>query len=78
MMFLFTKIKIWLMAVGAGAAIFLTVYVKGRRDASASLRAKQANDFNRRLRDAIEADTRGRERIARGELLNDDGHKRPD
>ena len=70
------QLKTWLMAVGAGIAIFLTVYIKGRKDASASLRAKQASDFNRRLKDAIEADTRGRERIARGELFNDDGHKR--
>ena len=73
-MFLIAKVKIWLMAVGAGIAIFTTVYLKGRKDAS----AKQISDSNRRLRDAIEADTRGRERIARGELLNDDGHKRPD
>ena len=73
-MFLIAKVKIWLMAVGAGIAIFMTVYLKGRKDAS----TKQISDSNRRLRDAIEADTRGRERIARGELLNDDGHKRPD
>ena len=70
------QIKTWLMAIGAGIAIFTTVYLKGRKDASSALRAKQASDSNRRLRDAIEADIRGRERIARGELLNDDGHKR--
>ena len=68
------QLKTWIMALGAGIAIFMTVYLKGRKDAS----AKQISDSNRRLRDAIEADTRGRERIARGELLNDDGHKRPD
>ena len=68
------QLKTWIMALGAGVAIFMTVYLKGRKDAS----AKQISDSNRRLRDAIEADTRGRERIARGELLNDDGHKRPD
>ncbi len=70
------QLKTWFMAAGAGFAIFVTVYIKGRKDASAALRAKQASDSNRRLRDAIEADSRGRERIARGELLNDDGHKR--
>jgi uncharacterized membrane protein len=68
------QLKTWIMALGAGVAIFVTVYLKGRRDAS----AKQISDSNRRLRNAIEADTRARERIARGELLNDDGHKRPD
>lgn len=68
------QLKTWIMALGAGVAIFMTVYLKGRKDAS----TKQISDSNRRLRDAIEADTRGRERIARGELLNDDGHKRPD
>ena len=66
------QLKTWIMALGAGVAIFMTVYLKGRKDAS----TKQISDSNRRLRDAIEADTRGRERIARGELLNDDGHKR--
>ena len=66
------QLKTWIMALGAGVAIFVTVYLKGRRDAS----AKQISDSNRRLRNAIEADTRARERIARGELLNDDGHKR--
>ena len=66
------QLKTWIMALGAGVAIFMTVYLKGRKDAS----AKQISDSNRRLRDAIEADTRARERIARGELLNDDGHKR--
>ena len=68
------QLKTWIMALGAGVAIFMTVYLKGRKDAS----TKQISDSNRRLRDAIEADTRARERIARGELLNDDGHKRPD
>jgi hypothetical protein len=36
---------------------------------------QQANDLDK-LRKAIEADARGRERIARGELLQDDGHRR--
>ena len=36
---------------------------------------QQANDLDK-LRAAIEADARGRERFARGELLQDDGHKR--
>ena len=36
---------------------------------------QQANDLDK-LRRAIEADARGRERLARGELLQDDGHRR--
>jgi hypothetical protein len=73
---MFTRLYAWLAGVGALVAFMVSVYVKGRSDASSNLRAKQAEDANRRLKDAIEADSRGRERIARGELLNDDGHKR--
>ena len=36
---------------------------------------QQANDLDK-LRASIEADVRARERFARGELLQDDGHKR--
>ena len=68
------KIKMWLIAVGAAVAGIFAVYLTGRRDARDHIISQQS----KRLRDAIEADTRARERIARGELLNDDGHKRPD
>ena len=66
------KIKMWLIAVGAAVAGIFAVYLTGRRDARDRIISQQS----KRLRDAIEADTRARERIARGELLNDDGHKR--
>lgn len=36
---------------------------------------QQANDLDK-LRASIEADVRARERFARGELLQDDGHRR--
>ena len=73
---MFSKLYAMLAAAGLAIGAFLTVYAKGRKDASDRMRLKQAEDANRRLRDAIQADARGRERIARGELLNDDGHKR--
>lgn len=73
---MFSRIYAALAAIALTVGAFITVYVKGRKDASERLRLKQAEDANRRLRDAIQADARGRERIARGELLNDDGHKR--
>jgi hypothetical protein len=61
---------------GAAIAFIFAFYVKARNDGKETLRREQENERNRRLRDAVEADTRARERIARGELLNDDGHKR--
>lgn len=69
---MFSKVYAWIAAGIAGLGVFLAIYLKGRGDAKQADAARN----NRRLRDAIEADVRGRERIARGELLNDDGHKR--
>jgi len=66
----------WFSLAGVAIAAIFGAYVKGRVEASERLRRKQAEDSNRRLRDAIEADSRARERIARGELRNDDGHRR--
>ncbi len=62
----------WFAGVGAGVIALFAVYLTGRRDARDRILSQQS----KRLRDAVEADTRARERIARGELLNDDGHKR--
>lgn len=73
---MFTRLYAWLAGIGMAITLAASLYAKGRSDASSNLRAKQAEDANRRLKDAIEADSRGRERIARGELLNDDGHRR--
>lgn len=46
------------------------------RKGRAELQKEQHNETMRRLREAIEADSRNRERIARGELLQDDGFRR--
>lgn len=62
--------------LAAAIAFIFALYVKARNDGKETLRREQEDERNRRLRDAIEADTRARERIARGELLNDDGYKR--
>jgi uncharacterized membrane protein len=66
----------WFGAAGAVVAGVMTVYLKGRQDAKDKLRQIQAQEDNRRLRNAIEADVRARERFARGELRHDDGHRR--
>lgn len=46
------------------------------KKALAELKLEQREHDLDKLRKAIEADARGRERIARGELLQDDGHRR--
>ena len=66
----------WLAAAGAAVAMLFAVYIKARNDGKEALRREQEDERNRRLRNAVEADARGRERIARGELLNNDGHRR--
>jgi hypothetical protein len=63
-------------ALAAIASVFVGVVWLAERKAKAELREEQRDAEMQRLRDAIEADVRGRERIARGELLHDDGHKR--
>jgi len=73
---LLSPIGRWIGLAGVAIAALFGAYMKGRTEASERLRRKQAEDSNRRLRDAIEADGRARERIARGELRNDDGHRR--
>jgi hypothetical protein len=57
-------------------ALFGGIVWLAERKAKADLLEEQRNAEMDRLRAAIEADARGRERIARGELLQDDGHRR--
>jgi hypothetical protein len=57
-------------------ALFGGVVWLAERKAKAELLEELRRYDDERLREAIEADARGRERIARGELLQDDGHRR--
>ncbi len=63
-------------AAGAVIAGVLAVYLKGRQDAADRMRRLQAEDANRRLKDAFEADNRVRRDAASGRLRDDDGHRR--
>jgi hypothetical protein len=56
--------------------VFFGVIWLAERKAMAELKVDLNDEANERLRKAIEADNRARERIARGELLHDDGHRR--
>lgn len=62
--------------VGSVLVAIFTIYAKGRRDASAKIKAKMTEETNRRTADALEADSRVRDSIERGKLLEDDGFKR--
>lgn len=66
----------WFGAAGAVVAGVLTIYGKGRKDAADRVRRLQAEDANRRMRDALEADDRVRRDVASGRLRDDDGHRR--
>lgn len=57
-------------------ALFAGIVWLAERKSEAEVKQEQSDEALRRLRDAIEADARGRERLARGELLHDDGHRR--
>lgn len=57
-----------------GAVLF--VYLKGRSAGKQAIREEQEKENQRRLNDALEADRRARERINRGGLLENDGHRR--
>jgi len=63
-------------AILAIIGVFAGVIWLAERKARAEVRQELDIEAIIRLRTAIEADARARERIARGELLNDDGHKR--
>jgi len=62
------------LALGIGA--FIGVVWMAERKGRAELAQEQRDEELRRLREVVEADARARERIARGELLADDGHRR--
>jgi cbb3-type cytochrome oxidase subunit 3 len=63
-------------ALAAIAGVFVGVVWLAERKAKAELLEEQRREDDERLREAIEADARFRERIARGELLANDGFKR--
>lgn len=67
-------ISISFLAVGA-LAMFALIWM-ARQNGKAEQQQRQHDEDMRRLRNVIEADARSRERIARGELLQDDGFKR--
>lgn len=73
---LFSPVGRWASALGGAVAFLFAAYWKARSDGKQALRREQAEEANRRLRNAIDADSRARERIARGELLENDGHRR--
>lgn len=62
-------------ALGALFGMF-ALYWKARSDGKEALRLEQEAESHRRMQNAVEADVRARERIARGELLTNDGHRR--
>jgi hypothetical protein len=57
-------------------ALFGGVVWLAEHKAKAELLEEQRREYDERLRKAIEADSLARERIARGELLQNDGHRR--
>jgi Flp pilus assembly protein TadB len=63
-------------ALAAIAGVFAGVVWLAERKGKAELLEEQRREDDERLRLAIEADARSRERIARGELLQNDGFKR--
>ena len=68
---------LWIIgALAAIAGVFASVVWLAERKMAAEIKQEQQSEALRRLRDSIEADARGRERIARGELLQDDGYRR--
>lgn len=71
-----THVWFTLSVIVLGVGAFIAIVWLAERKGKAELRQEQQDEEMRRLRDAIEADARARERIARGELLADDGHRR--
>jgi hypothetical protein len=63
-------------ALAVFTGIFVGIVFLADRKARAELLEEQRREDDERLRLAIEADARSRERIARGELLQNDGFKR--
>lgn len=71
-----TEFLIITAALGAAAGAIAIIVWLAERKGKAELVEKMRDEELRKLREAVEADIRARERFARGELLNDDGHKR--
>lgn len=63
-------------ALAAIAGVFAGVVWLAERKMAAEIRSEQRDEDLRRVREVVEADARARERIARGELLQNDGHRR--
>lgn len=74
--FIFSPIGRGVAAIAAAFAFLFAAYVKGRKEGVEALKQEQRDEEMRRLKAAVEADARGRERIARGELLQNDGYRR--
>jgi len=74
--FVFSPFGRVVAGIAAAFSFLFMAYVKGRREGVEKLRQEQQDEETRRLKAAIEADARGRERIARGELLQNDGYRR--
>ena len=72
MMHVWFTLGVILLGVGA----FVAIIWLAERKAKAELLEQQYDDDLRRLKDALDADARARERIARDGLLQDDGHRR--
>ena len=63
-------------AILAIVGVFAGVIWLAERKGAAELKAELDHEAIIRLRASLEADVRARERIARGELLQNDGHRR--
>lgn len=73
---IFSPVGRWLAAVGAALSILFAAYLKGRREGKETIEREQAQERERRARDAIQADDAVRRDIAAGGLLKNDGHRR--
>lgn len=73
---LFSPIGRVLAGIGAILVTIFTIYEKGRKDAKTDIRAKEAENAQRKLKDALEADDAARRDNANGGLLDNDGYRR--
>jgi hypothetical protein len=72
----FSPIGRWLTAIGSFLAFVCFMYWDGRRAGIEKMKREQAEERERRFRNAIEADNGVRRDIASGRLLENDGHRR--
>jgi len=73
---LFSPIGRILATIGAILAAIFTIYEKGRQGAKTDIKAREAENAQRKLKDALEADDIARRNNANGGLLDNDGHRR--